>query len=330
MFLILALIGFFSNGLSFLIIVNQGLINAGIWVYIACLSLVDNLAIIMACITILSKDAPFDFISDVFITSDYACKLLTIFEVIWSLLSLYIMCLMTVERCILVLKPFKSPTGQKRAIINVLVLCIVMFIFVASYILPIKGLSTLDVVDELNNSTISLSVCRVLPEYETSAYHMVISVCNMVFSAVIPIVILITANSLIVFALIRRAKNEALASSNRNVNKDKNITYMLLGISSYFLLSLTPYIIFLGTWHFFYESLTMALSPKSILYLIMIVIGYSNHCVNFFFYVLSGETFREKTKLFLKSLKCSKDEMVSVIELRGKGVQRQSRQRNTP
>ncbi len=327
--LILGLAGLFLNSLSFLIIVKQGLINAGIWVYIACLSLVDNMVIITATIELFSRNAPYDFIGDMFIVNNILCNFLNISVYLFPILSYSIMCLMTVERCVQILRPFKSPTGQKQAVIKVLILCIIITIVHTSYIWPFHGLFSLDLADELTNSAIKLT-CSILPEYQSSAYPTVFIVVDTILFIISPIVIVISANSLIIFALIRRAKNNALASANINKDKDKNITYMLLAISSYFLLSLTPYLIYLGTWNFFHENIAEAFSPQSTAYNVMLCMLSSNSCVNFIFYSISGGIFREKAQLFFKSLKCSKDEM-GFVSVSGRArVQRQLRRHNAP
>ncbi len=46
--ILLALIGLILNSLSFIIIVQQGLIKVGFWCYMASLSIIDNMAIIMS------------------------------------------------------------------------------------------------------------------------------------------------------------------------------------------------------------------------------------------------------------------------------------------
>ncbi len=307
LFLILAFVGLCCNSLSFLIVVKQGLIKSGIWVYVACLALTDNMAIIMECINIFSKHAPYNFLGDIFATNVIICKILTSFSYLWSMISNYILCLMTTERCVLVLRPFKSPPGQKQALINVIIVSIVISIIQSSYIWPIQGLVKFDLTDKITNSTISLDLCTVVPQYQNYAYLTTIFAIDTIVYAALPIFIIISANSLIVYGLMKRVKNPNLTNTNRNLNKDKNITYMLLAISSYFFISLTPSVIYSNTWQFFYESFEEATSTESIPWTILLFFCYSNHCCNFIFYVLSGETFREKIRLFIKNLKCCKE-----------------------
>ncbi len=47
LFIIILIVGLLANSFSFLIIVKQGLIKSGVWVYLAALSISDSLAIIM-------------------------------------------------------------------------------------------------------------------------------------------------------------------------------------------------------------------------------------------------------------------------------------------
>ncbi len=247
-FLVLAFLGLIFNCLSFLIIVKQGLIEMGIWVYMATLGVVDNMALIMSIFTVFQVP-PYDYVSHLFNANNASCKMLTSFRYVWNMVSYYIVCLVTTERCVLIVSPFKTPTGQNRAVIKVILVSMTVFIIQACYLYPFFGIVEVNLTD---SSTDILRICMIIPEYLNYLTYLI--VIDMVLYAILPIVIILVANSLIIFALIRRARNKTLCAAGKNVDKDKNITYMLLGISSYFVFTITPYLIYLNTWQFFYAS----------------------------------------------------------------------------
>ncbi len=82
--------------------------------------------------------------------------------------------------------------------------------------------------------------------------------------AVLPIILIVSANSCIAITLIKRYKNGELKKVHKNAKKDLNITYMLIAISLFFVISLTPVVIYLLTWSFFYDSVKEAMGFESI------------------------------------------------------------------
>ncbi len=186
---------------------------------------------------------------------------------------------MTAERAVLILLPFKIPPHPKRVFINVILLALLIFVVMSSYVYNLWGITEVSLTNVTNNSTESVRYCTILPKYH--AHLHIIFVFGLVTHAFLPILIILTSNSLIVFALVRRARNPSLPGTNANTNKDKYITYTLLAVSSYFVCSITPMVIFMYTWHYFYESTAEATSSESLYYTIVWILPLTNHCFNF-------------------------------------------------
>ncbi len=113
-YFIIVIIGLFGNSFSFLIVVKQGLVKSGVWVYIASLAITDSIALIMYAITEFSKP-PVNLLSNMPNSNAIMCKAMTSFGYLWALMSNYIACFMTIERCIIILNPYRVPPGQKQA-----------------------------------------------------------------------------------------------------------------------------------------------------------------------------------------------------------------------
>ncbi len=297
----LALIGLILNSLSFLIIVQQGLIKVGFWCYMASLGVIDNMAIIMSFFSDFHLP-PYSFLSSIVNLNEITCDVLFGFQYYWQMTSFYTVCLITAERAILILFPFKTPPRPKRVVVNVILLALLTFVVMSSYIYNLFGITEARLTNVSNNSTESVRYCTILPKYH--AHLHIIFVFELVTYALLPILIILTSNSLIVFALIRRARNPTLPGITANTYKDKYITYTLLAVSSYFVCSITPMVIFMYTWHYFYDTTAEATSSNSLYYTIVWILPLTNHCFNFVFYIMNGKNFREKTRLFFKSISC--------------------------
>ena len=293
MALVLLIVGLLANGLSFLIIVQQGLIKSGIWVYLAALACTDSLALIMGCIHEFSKPPVYIF-GNIQNNNDIFCKFFTSFSYLWTLMSNYIISFMSIERCIIILNPYKVPPGQKRATFSVMIIIAVILIAQPTYVFNCFGLVEFDALD--------LKFCTMFPKYENISSY--IFMTEALILAVIPIILVTVANFCIIFSLIKRHKNEELNKVHKNAKKDINISIMLGTISLLFLISLTPSVVYYLIWNYFYDTYERAIAFDSIGWTVVCTSAIMNHSFNFFAYVLTGEIFREKLVLFFRSICC--------------------------
>ncbi len=298
--LTLVICGLLTNTLSFLIIYRQNLLRSLFWVYIASLSITDNLAIICHSFYLF-------LLRDFMATDDIICKISVSLAYVWSMISYYILCAMSIERAILILRPYKILPGQKHAILVVVIISMALLVTQPSYILLTHGIVNLDISnttsnasDRSNTHSENLKFCAILPEYQQ--FQDYIFLLDIALYAIIPIVLILSANIAIVIALIRRARNTTLANASRKVNEDRNITYMLLALSCYFVLSLLPFVIFFSTWQYFYDSYVEAVAHDNGVFKLVMLAAFSNHISNFWLYQASGKLFRQKTILFFKSI----------------------------
>ncbi len=312
--LTMLLIGLVANGLSFLIIVKQGLIQSGVWVYIASLAISDSLALTTSLISEFSKP-PVNLLGNILNSNNIACKATISMNYLWSLISNYIVSCMAIERCLIILNPYKVPPGPRKAAVLVFIITVIIVGLQPTFNFNVYGIVKSEIANITDtNSTIYLQACSLLPEYESISDY--IFMIDLLVYSVIPIILIVSANSCIIFTLVKRARNEGLKRVHRNAKKDMNITYMLIAISSLFILSNIPLIIFLFTFDYFYSSLEEAVSFESVGYTIVTFLAILNHCCNFFCYVWSGETFREKAAIFFRGIICHWDNQQLVTQPR--------------
>ncbi len=289
----LIIVGLVANCLSFLVIVRQGLIKSGIWVYLATLAITDSLALIMGVAYEYSKP-PINLFGNLQNNSDIICKFLTSFAYLWSLMSNYIISFMSVERCVIIVNPYRVPTGQKQATISVLIIVGVIVLAQPTYVFNCFGVVKFD--------ALNLKLCTILPKYENISTY--IFTIDAIIYIAIPIILIFSANFCIILSLIKRYKNGELNKVHKNAKKDINISIMLSVVSLLFLITFTPVWVYYSTWNYFSTSFEEATAFGNIAWTIIGTLSLMSHCINFFVYVLNGEIFRERLVLFLRGIAC--------------------------
>ena len=122
---VVIIIGFVANTFSLMVIIKQGLIKSGLWVFIGCLSISDNLTIITFFLYEFSKN-PVNLFGSLSMSNDFTCKLLSSFQFMFSMISIYFLVFLTCERAVLILRPYRQPTSQKQAIVVVITITILI------------------------------------------------------------------------------------------------------------------------------------------------------------------------------------------------------------
>ena len=280
--LVLIIVGLVGNCLSFLIIVRQGLIKSGIWVYLATLAITDSLALITGAAYEFSKP-PFNIFGNLQNNSDIFCKFLLSFGYIWSLMNNYILSFMSVERCVIIVNPYRVPPGQKRATISVLIIVGVILLVQPTYIFNCFGVVEFD--------ALNLKLCTILPKYE-NIFTYIFTIDALIFIA-IPIILIFSANSCIIFSLMKRYKNGKLNKVHKNSKKDINISIMLIVVSLLFLITVTPTGVYYSTLNYSSTGFEEATAFGNISWTIIGSLYQINYCLNFFVYGLTGENFRK-------------------------------------
>ena len=104
-------LGLLGNTLALLIMIKQRLIKDGVWTYLACLSVADNLVLISSFIWEFSLQKPYLGIE--FNNNEVLCKFFPHYTVLRRI-SHYILAVMTFQRFILLYQPYRKPPGPNR------------------------------------------------------------------------------------------------------------------------------------------------------------------------------------------------------------------------
>ena len=134
---------------------------------------------------------------------------------------------------------------------------------------------------------------------------------------VIPAVIIVIANCIICICLLRaRAKNISLTEGHGSSAADarmKSMVTMLISISTAFVILKTPYHIlyfFLERRVYGYYVYTRRDARVSLAFAITVLMQFTNHCINFYLYILSGSEFKAE---LVSMIRAGKTRIVSAI-----------------
>ena len=296
-----------ANTFSLIVIIKQGLIDSGVWTFIACLSISDNLTIITFYLYEFSKSPVnfFDFLSK---TTNFTCKLFISTQYIFGTMSVYFLVFMTCERAVLILRPYRQPTSQKQAII--VVITITILISFSYFAWCFSAFGTLEYPASVlgGDSSEIIKICTILPNYHQ--YITIYTWIEFTLYYVVPVFLILSSNICIMYTLARRAQNREINRSTCQAKKDVKITRMLIILSLSFVVTISPQALYATIlWEYFYESQGVAFAFDNVAYNIGLAFSLLLFNGNFFIYCLSGEMFRGEMIKFLANICCFKGAM---------------------
>ncbi len=297
----LIFLGLTGNSLS-IVIIKQGLIKNGVWVHIMCLAISDNCVLFMSFLYEFSKE-PVNYWGHIRNNNKFICKLFNTCFPIFIATSHNILACMTISRSITIVKPYKQPASQKMAF--TMVACIIIYVMVlyVPYGVTVFGVVGIQkgTIDPLTGQPITIKLCTTLPRFKK--YHEYFTWAGMLVSFIIPVVSIITANIAIIITLIRRSQMKTIQRDNSRVQHDSRINHILVFVSSYFVISVSPMIIYVNViLQYVLKDRIKGVAYNNVAWSIITYLNTTNYVGNFFMYCLTGQIFREETKKFIKKI----------------------------
>ena len=221
------------------------------------------------------------------------CRIIITVMAIASLFGSILLVAMTFDRFYSIIRPHKAASFNTVRKIGVTIFCAVFFSI-------LFNISNLFVSDNKGRECV--------PYAKTGMYSRIFYWFDLSLQFVLPSVLLLIMNSVIIHKLRTRSvvttqKQGRESETSQRKSSDTQIFIMLLLVTFGFLILVTPAYVF-----FLYVILVDFLaSPKAFagyyLFHSVAQIGrFSNHGVNFFFYVISGEKFRTDLKKLISPL----------------------------
>ena len=222
------------------------------------------------------------------------------------LISAYLLIVMTFERFYSIIRPHKAASFNTVNRAKIIIVCIFTFYF--TYSIPFLFIAGHNGISCVANRFVSDNVLGKM-------YHWVTEVFIFIF----PFLSLLTMNSVIIHTLRKRSKHNIIGSQSQdetggdNLKKkhtEKQIVTMLLLVTFVFLGLNLPV-----RCAVFYVNFSSGTTPSYyagiyLFYQFGMMAYYTNHGINFFLYVISGQKFRTDLKNLFMSKKENKNNSV--------------------
>ena len=301
---LLLVLGTIGNILSFCVLMRKAMRRTSTYNYLAVLSLTDMLVLYIGLLRLWVGELTGYDIRD---KSDWSCKIITMVGYTVSVYSVWLLIAVTVERYTVVVHSLHAPTmcTRSRAIKTMIGILLVLLC------INFHFLFTTQIVFYDNEEGDSL-----IPQCDAAAGHetLVMEVWPWVDTclySLLPFIIIFILNILIIHKVIiarkhRQSMSNSTSSSGGSGSGEGSakVTVMLLTISFTFLITTLPMnitIITTAFWNPYVTTLATA-SKFKLARTISEMLMYTNHSINFYLYLLTGQKFRQQlVKIF-----CSK------------------------
>ncbi|CAF1181794.1 unnamed protein product [Adineta steineri] len=229
--------------------------------------------------------------------STYICKIVSLLFYTVSDVSVWLVCMMSVDRCIAVARPLHASSictvRRARISASIVVICIILINihFLFTHHLSIEN------------------ECWFHERYEFFSRHIWPWIDAAVYS-VLPFILLLTMNLIIVHSLFQaRRSTTNLQIYQSQITRQKNklsmsrkLTTMLLAVTGFFLLSSFPMVCLQIYTNIHKNNEYKQQLAQLYLKPLCETLQYSNHCVNFFLYAITGRAFRHELKRLFDSI----------------------------
>ena len=291
---VIIIVGTIGNVLTLIAVTNRHSRKSSYTVYLAALAITDTAYLYSAAL------------------SDWLVHTFALYKVTWFLRfitshsSSWLIAALTVERMFCMYFPLKT----KAVCVPRTGYVVVGTIIGVLLLMDAHLLYAIQENDVTNNNTMSAGLtCEiVVPGYET-VYATVFAWIDFGLYFLLPIFVIVIANSATVVAAHRRKTfTTALTTVNSNrVKRTRHLLIITFLVSFAFIIFVTPVVI-VGVVMpdiYFFETYVLQTDDSvihNIIWVSLYIWSFVNHAVNFFLYVLSGERFRQELKkVFSKS-----------------------------
>ncbi len=307
-------IGMGANSCALLVLLKSSLIKSTTGIYLTFLSVYDNLVLVAHLLHVFSE---------IFQKSNFACKIMSMTLIPVQIISCHILVTMTIEKCYVLVNPYKPKPTQKQAFIIAAASVIIITLVLSTQMGIISGVTTLPLDKTFSNSTFfdlinnnfsainnQKTVCTILPQYEDYAQK-VLHPILLVHSRLLSPVIVIICNLIIIIYLKKHTTQVAPilnahfnAIPNPMAKNDKRITILLILVSLSFSILILPSGIYMTLVPFMYEDFSeaFALALDDPVYQVIMDCALLNHSINYFLYLIASKTFRKETKAIFRCI----------------------------
>ena len=294
---LLLVVGVIGNMVSMAVLSRQRMRRTTTSVYLRLLAVFDTGVLLV----VLPRNLVYFHSSvDIKDLNAFACKLVSFLTPSSVTLSWCFMCIITIDRLILIRYPVwaKKHCTRKSALI-VFAISVSVIVAVNFHNILFQNLRWKEVISTANTTVRVNGKCVPIPNWYSVFRKKVWPLIVLVVFSTAPIILQIVCNVLLARELvIRSRKRQARSlqdSSDKHERDLRSVTRMLVVISVFFVISSVPQCIQLTLQPYIFKpkighNMAKNLLLKAIIQLLM----YSNNAFNFLLYTLSGKVFRKE------------------------------------
>ncbi len=315
---IITCVGVITNSLSFRLMVGKRFRKTTVGVYIGTLAIFDNLSLVVIFVLALEIE-PLSYITSAY--SDALCKILNVGAYVCIPVSAYVIAVLSCERCYVTMHPYRPKPTYKHALICVSVVIALISMSYSPIAIVMYGLSPVQsVLTEMttqnpglfqtNNSNSESAVqsklsgtefvCNPLPQHQFNVDNYVV-VIDLIVANIIPYITITVANILLIIKMVKsrsqlhpQAFNQQMNALQAKNKKERRVTRMLITASLFYLITTLPLSLYVCI-----VSITLGTFNDPI-WVVLLDLYVLNFSLNFFVYVISGQTFRAEFKKLLR------------------------------
>ncbi|CAH1797158.1 unnamed protein product, partial [Owenia fusiformis] len=226
----------------------------------------------------------------------WACKLSLFLTYTFIDISAWLLVAVTIDRAITVYKPLHARriSTKKNASIAITII-VILIIGINAQQLFNYGPVTLPWYD-----TFYVDKCTYK---DNEIFHQdVWPWIDSIVASYLPFLVLIMSNILIVTQLVRSSnmRKKTMNVSKQAGDSTKSMSIMLVVISIVFLLLTCPVVIYLASRNLWYDRFPGSVAKQRLVWACLNMLLYSNYCINFFMYCLSGQRFRTEMMILFR------------------------------
>ncbi|XP_033725804.1 FMRFamide receptor-like [Pecten maximus] len=285
---IVVLVGIIGNCLSFAVMKSRNLRKKSYSHFLCALAVFDSLTLIGRQVTLV--DELYNYLgighrSVFYHFNDAACKTYNFMEHMCYLMSSWLIVCMAAERVVAVCRPFKksvlrTQTGAVAIIFSLFVILsytqVFRFIMIGSY----------------------MNTCQAMQSFIQLYVNLHIYLYQFTLIFILPFLLVLIFNTMVLYQIYRVRREASSDSRSRVVARTHKTTFMLLAISIIYIITMLPLVIISICTHIALHSGKPILEVQMILISIqpwndlLSVVSFVNYGINFFIYVVSGQSFR--------------------------------------
>ena len=289
---IIVVVGTAGNILSFITVTNKHCKKSSFTTYIAAFAIVDTVYLLLV---VLNSWLHFVFDINLQEINTVTCKLFEFLLLVLGHSSSWLIASLTVERTFCTYFPHKVKTMCRPKTGYVVVGLILGFIS-ALNIHELIGFEYQE-----NQQGTNVTRCGFVNVRYKNFMMYYFSWIEFSLYFLLPVIVIITCNSATVIKIFRNSNTSGMARAldlNRK-KRNRHLLVITLLVSFTFLISISPVTLYSTLKPYLFEDADYFFSStqtEDIVSTIVYHLGFLNHAINFFLYILSGERFRKDLK----------------------------------